>query len=121
MHTLPSFRVSSLTNLYNRRLRIIVLQVKLAVYYESLCPNSHTFISSNLKNIFNTYKLNVRFIPFGKAHVSIQPRSRLFVLYDQRKSYSVLFVILNRFSIKFVPYYEWFFKTLINMLIVVII
>lgn len=48
-------------------------QVKVDVYYESLCPDSIGFIAEQLKPIYKELKnhLDVTFVPFGKSSVSL--------------------------------------------------
>ena len=42
--------------------------VKISVYYESLCPDSARFINREVISI-----VNIKFMPFGKANVNIIP------------------------------------------------
>ena len=48
------------------------IQVEVSVYYESLCPDSKKFITTELKETYDKigHNLDVRFRPFGKAAVS---------------------------------------------------
>lgn len=48
------------------------IQVKVDIYYESLCPDSVRFISQQLQPLYNNFKkhLDITFIPFGKSNVS---------------------------------------------------
>lgn len=45
-------------------------KVKIAVYYESLCPDSKQFVTNTLARSFDPNIMTVRFIPFGKAQIS---------------------------------------------------
>lgn len=51
-----------------------IFQLQLAVYYESLCPDSARFIAEQLHPLKRTplgKYVDVTFVPFGKANVSI--------------------------------------------------
>jgi hypothetical protein len=49
--------------------------VKISVYYESLCPDSARFITGQLSNAFREVIsiVDIKFMPFGKANVNIHP------------------------------------------------
>ena len=49
--------------------------VKISVYYESLCPDSARFITGQLSNAFREVIsiVDIKFMPFGKANVNIIP------------------------------------------------
>lgn len=52
---------------------MLLFQINISIYYESLCPDSKLFITQYFYpayEIFSNY-LNIRFIPFGKANVSL--------------------------------------------------
>lgn len=50
------------------------IQVKIDIYYESLCPDSVRFISQQLYPLYSNFKkhLDITFIPFGKSNVSFE-------------------------------------------------
>jgi hypothetical protein len=56
------------------------LQIKMDIYYESLCPDSKKFLTQVLYPIYNDFKQNmeINLIPFGKSDVSIKYQSLIF-------------------------------------------
>lgn len=53
---------------------LCIFQLHLAVYYESLCPDSVRFIADQLHPLMRTplgKYVDVTLVPFGKANVSI--------------------------------------------------
>ncbi|KAH1027017.1 hypothetical protein HUJ05_000592 [Dendroctonus ponderosae] len=53
----------------NAQTRKKCLQINVALYFESLCPDSQNFLINQLYPTWNTIKdyVNIRFIPFGKS------------------------------------------------------
>lgn len=47
-------------------------QVKIAVYYESLCPDSKRFITQQLAPVWRDFRgvVKVKMVPYGKSTVS---------------------------------------------------
>lgn len=62
-----------------------ILQIKVDVYYESLCPDSQKFLTEQLypnSKIF-AEQLDIKLIPYGKSSVSI------FVLMSPNQDFSM--------------------------------
>lgn len=55
------------------RFRLSQLQLHVAIYYESLCPDSIRFITNQLDPTYGYFKdyIEVELIPFGKSEVRI--------------------------------------------------
>lgn len=55
----------------------LCLQLHIAVYYESLCPDSISFISDQLIPNYESFKnhIDLLLVPFGKSEVNITKKS----------------------------------------------
>lgn len=73
-----------------------IIQVKMDIYYESLCPDSIRFISEQLQPLYNEFKkhLQITFLPFGKSSVSAKIS---FCMIALRTFYFLLMIFDNNF------------------------